>query len=112
MLKKGITILLLCLIGFLIVNKAVYTHVHEENGVLVVHSHPFDKSADSDPIKEHNHTKTQLFITHQIEILFALVFLFMAIILNPIEYLKPRKSEKVKTRLSIFYSPLRAPPAS
>jgi predicted membrane protein len=110
MLKKGLTILLLCLIGFLIVNKAVYTHVHEENGVLVVHSHPFNKSADSDPIKEHSHTKAQLFITHQLEILFALVFLFVAIMLTPIEHLKPKKSDKVKAQLSIFYSPLRAPP--
>jgi len=112
MLKKGITILLLCLIGFLIVNKAVYTHVHEENGVLVVHSHPFNKTSDSDPIKQHSHTKAQLFITHQLNILFAMVFLFVTILLTPIEFIKAQKCKQVKAQLSISYSPLRAPPTN
>lgn len=111
MLRKGITILLLCLIGFLIANKAIFTHVHKENGVMIVHSHPFDKSADSNPIKKHNHTKAQLFITHHLKVIFTMVIIIAAILLKAIEFFRPVKSEKLEAPLAIFYSSLRAPPA-
>lgn len=37
-----------------------YTHVHIENGVTVVHSHPFHKNTDGKPFHSHTQLEFQL----------------------------------------------------
>ena len=54
----------------LLVNKAVYIHVHVmPNGTVVTHAHPFNKAADSTQGKSHHHSNLEFFMFHALEIL-------------------------------------------
>ncbi len=67
---------MIAVMGFLIANKGLYTHSHKvESGSVYVHSHPFDKAKDSQPYKSHHHTKAQIFLFENLNILFFSVFL-------------------------------------
>lgn len=67
--------------GMLIVNKAFFLHVHKLNdGTIVAHSHPYDKSNDSKPYKSHHHTNAELLFFQNLEILFLIVFLTFVLI--------------------------------
>ena len=64
----------------LIANKAVFSHAHRLNdGTVVKHSHPYDKSNDSEPYKSHHHTNTELLFFQNLEILFLMVFFAFAL---------------------------------
>lgn len=46
----------LLLVILLITNKAVYSHTHIlEDGSIIVHAHPFDKSSEKNPLHRHHH---------------------------------------------------------
>lgn len=45
-----------------------FTHVHIENGVTIVHSHPFKKQADG---SSHKHSTAEFQLLHQLSILVA-----------------------------------------
>ncbi len=63
-------------------NNAVYTHTHVlTDGTIVTHSHPFNKSDDSKPIKSHKHTITELVVLDNLSLLFFIFFLSPAIAL-------------------------------
>ena len=69
------------MIGFLIVNKAIFTHTHRLNdGTVIVHSHPFNKSDDSKPYKSHHHSKAEILFFQNLEILFLFVFMAFALL--------------------------------
>lgn len=99
--------------GMLIVNKAFFLHVHKLNdGTIVSHSHPYDKSNDSKPYKSHHHTNAEFLFFQNLEILFLIVFLTLVLITLV-------KKEKVSFKLisehTLFYINLnkgRAPPVS
>ncbi|MEN8224621.1 MAG: hypothetical protein ABFS05_04600 [Bacteroidota bacterium] len=75
-LKKILAWLLVLSMGMLIVNKAVYLHVHKlENGTIVAHAHPFDKSNDAEPFKKHHHSDAEWISLSQIDTLFFLLVL-------------------------------------
>jgi len=66
----------------LLANKAVFFHVHKlDNGELVAHAHPFDKSDDTAPFKKHLHSKSELNFYNHIDQLFLLMLLIFAVIL-------------------------------
>jgi hypothetical protein len=76
---KIITFVMIGIIGMLIVNKSIFTHSHKlADGTFVVHSHPYDRSNDSNPDKTHQHSKTEFLFFQNIEILFPLFFLTIA----------------------------------
>lgn len=63
-IKRGIAIILLSLVTAITINNAVFLHSHMmEDGIIVTHAHPFDKSADSLPFKNHKHTNFEYTIT-------------------------------------------------
>ncbi|MDI3527012.1 MAG: hypothetical protein PWR03_1195 [Tenuifilum sp.] len=58
-------ILLLGLLFFNLSVQSIYFHEHLVNGVYVFHAHPFNKSADSKPVKSHHHTSFELALFQQ-----------------------------------------------
>jgi hypothetical protein len=68
------------IMGMLTINKGIFMHTHKigENK-YISHSHPYDKSNDSEPLKSHQHTTGEFLFFHNIEILFPLFFLILTI---------------------------------
>jgi hypothetical protein len=72
-IKKTLAILLLGVIGLLMLNNALYMHLHRmADGTLIVHAHPFSKSNQTDdPAQTHKHTKVEILVFSNLLILFA-----------------------------------------
>ncbi len=69
------------MMGMLIANKAVFMHTHRLNdGTIIEHAHPYNKSTDSKPYKSHHHTKAELLFFQNFEILSLFVFLTFALL--------------------------------
>ena len=57
-------------------------HTHEiGDNKYISHSHPYNKSNDSEPYKSHHHTKEQILFLQNLEILFPLFSL--VVVLTP-----------------------------
>ena len=73
---KTVTYLTIGIMVMLIANKALFMHAHQLNdGTVVTHSHPYDKSNDSKPYKSHHHTKAELLFFSNLELLILFIFL-------------------------------------
>ena len=87
-ISRIVALMLIGVAGTYLLNNILFTHQHIlENGTVVIHAHPYDKS-DSKPDKSHHHDKAELFILHTLKILFftpALIFVLIMI----------RRSEKL-----------------
>lgn len=99
--------------GLFIANKAIFLHVHKLNdGTIIEHAHPYDKSNDSKPYKSHHHSNAEFSFFQNLEILFLVVFLTLALI----ALVKKRKvSFKLITEHTLICINLhkgRAPPIS
>jgi len=101
------------LMGMLTINKVVFMHTHKiADHTCISHSHPYDKSDDTNPYKSHQHTEKEFLFFQNIEILFP--FFFLTIILisfstksrSGFEYKKEYKFEFIRTNRG------RAPPVS
>ena len=65
-LTLATTILLLNLMGLRISNQILFVHTHYlEDGSRVTHAHPYDKSAENDPLTSHHHSKKSLLFFSQ-----------------------------------------------
>ncbi len=103
--------LFVLIIAFQIVNNICWQHVHIlADGTLVTHAHPYSKSSDSSPAKQHHHTNAEMLVLDNLEILFPLLFLSFTLIVFA-------KSEKLLLQSTVFhenqlsYNPLgRGPP--
>lgn len=75
-----IAISLIVVVGLLIANKGIYFHSHMlADGRIVSHAHPYNKTDDSTPFKQHQHTNSEFLILSQLEVLFFLAFLVFTI---------------------------------
>jgi len=73
---KIIPFIMIGIMVMLIANKSIFMHSHKlVDGTVIFHSHPYDRSNDSNPDKTHQHTKTEFLFFQNIEILFSLFFL-------------------------------------
>ncbi|MGC9352291.1 MAG: hypothetical protein ACP5D9_00540 [Mariniphaga sp.] len=94
-----------------IANRIVFTHSHIlDNGEVISHAHPYDKTNDSEPFKSHHHTQAELFFFQNIEIFFPFVFILLKLI-----YLPPKEkyfifSVKKVHPVNLTYQNVRAPP--
>jgi len=108
---KSVAYLMIGLMVMLITNKAMYTHLHKNaDGTVIVHAHPYDKSTDSKPYKSHHHSKAELFFFQNLEILFLLIFLTLALLrfYRKAKYLTRRISNNTQTCIILYKG--RAPP--
>lgn len=74
---KIISILWILALFINIFNSSVNLHSHKlDDGTIVTHAHPYNKTGDTLPFKSHKHTKLELlFLTHS-QLLFLLFFTF------------------------------------
>jgi len=78
---KIVILLMTGVMCLLIVNTAIFLHVHKLNdGTIISHAHPYDKTSDTHPFKTHQHSKTDFLHIHTLEIFFPLVFLMLVLI--------------------------------
>ncbi|MDX9908897.1 MAG: hypothetical protein RBS23_05490 [Mariniphaga sp.] len=101
------------IVGLFIANKAIFLHAHKfADGTTIEHAHPYDKSNDSEPFKTHHHSSAEFLFFQNLEILFLIVFLTLA--LSP--FLKKKKvSKKLTTEHTLICLNLykgRSPPVS
>ena len=62
--------LMILVIGIMLVNKTVYTHVHIlPDGSVVTHAHPFSKNAESNNNTSHQHSSFDFFLLDLLEVL-------------------------------------------
>jgi hypothetical protein len=111
----GLWLTQLMLIGalaLLMSNQVWFKHSHiDANGRIYQHAHPYDKGADSEPIKSHNHThneffsfdKSSLFLTPEVTIIDQPV----------INHIDNKQTNSVPAIMMIHFNHLigRAPPA-
>ena len=77
------TYLMISIMGMFIANKAIFVHSHKMvAGTIISHSHPYDRSDDSEPYKSHKHTKVEILFFKNLEILLLTVFLICLFIRN------------------------------
>ena len=99
-------------VGFLLLNKAVYSHTHKlEDGTTIQHAHPFKKSTDNQPFKSHTHNESDLLIIQQLNnFFFTIAFLFALIISFSKNVLAFSSEEKISPAL-IQVKQGRSPPS-
>ncbi len=64
--------------GFIIVNNSLYTHSHVSAfGQVFTHAHPFDKSDGEGDPKSHRHTKAEIILLDQVNLLFVCILVII-----------------------------------
>ena len=72
--KRATVGLLICVMGTLLINKALFMHAHvQPDGSIVTHAHPFDKSGESESGASHQHTGLEFLHYHNLQILYFLI---------------------------------------
>jgi hypothetical protein len=66
----------------LAVNDIVFLHAHElPNGEIIIHAHPYNKDADSAPLKKHHHSTEEYIAIQNIQLLFPFSFFILPAVL-------------------------------
>ena len=71
-LFKQITVaLMICIMGTLLLNKAFFVHTHVlADGTVSSHAHPFDRSAEKESEKSHQHSSAEFMLLHHLGMLY------------------------------------------
>ncbi|MBN2635460.1 MAG: hypothetical protein JXR61_04260 [Prolixibacteraceae bacterium] len=81
---KGLlkAILGISIIGMFVFNNIVFLHSHKlDNGLIVIHAHPFKKSNDTEPFKIHKHTTAELIIIQSLQLFLLAIILVVTVAL-------------------------------
>ena len=111
-LKRLAAGLMIALISVLLVNRALYIHIHvQSDGSVVSHAHPFSKKSGTSQGTEHQHTSLDFFLLDQLDVLvfFACVFLALKTLTRS-NTIGRQKNDRLLPAL-VPISPGRAPPA-
>jgi hypothetical protein len=101
------------IMGMLVINKSVFMHTHKiDENTYVIHSHPYNKSKDSEPYKSHHHTKAEFLFIQNIQNLFPLFFLTVTFSLFTKKTYSYFETKSVFISTFIFIKKGRAPPVS
>lgn len=74
-LLRSISLILSLAIAFQITSNAIYKHTHILNdGSIVTHAHPYDRSTDNKPFKKHTHTSPEISFLNELETLSGPLF--------------------------------------
>lgn len=97
--------------GMLIFNNVAFTHVHQlDDGTIVQHAHPYNKSNDATPYKTHKHSNADLVFFKNLNILFLVAFFALGLVLS---VKKEKVTYELVTEHALAYISLhqgRAPP--
>lgn len=79
---RAVVILLIFIFADQVFNKIIYLHTHIlDSGTVVTHAHPFDKGADTEPVKGHQHTQEQIIFLDNIQFLFLVFFTILTLLI-------------------------------
>jgi hypothetical protein len=109
---KLIAITLIVVVGIHSLNSYFYTHRHLlDDGTIITHAHPFNKSTDANPFKTHTHTTEELtFLATLIYFLPAVTLSVLGVcLIKSTGYLSHFKQPICQ--YSLLAPSLRAPPA-
>ena len=94
-----------------VVNRTVFMHVHKLNdGTYVEHAHPYNKTNDDAPIKNHQHTKAQLLFCQDAQLLFFVFFVALMLIIFKDQYAFFTSKQKEYSYLFVHAFNGRGPP--
>lgn len=111
--KQIVVALFTFLIGFVIVNDVSNMHVHRlENGKMVIHAHPFNKSQDNEPVKSHHHSTFDFLQIQQAQILFWVAFIALTFHKILLKEYKVDTYKSLKNLCPVNHQRDRAPPVS
>lgn len=111
---KLLVLLMIGVMGLQVANQALFLHVHKlENGTIIEHAHPYDKSNDPNPYKSHKHSNAEFSFIQNLEILFHVIIpiLTFIIVFVRLEKVFSRSITNQKTISKNIYKG-RAPPIS
>lgn len=79
---KIITCILCFAVSFQIMNRTIFLHSHvQDDGTVITHAHPFDKSEKDDPFKSHPHSNFDYFLLDQMGFLFLMAIMVLMLTL-------------------------------
>jgi hypothetical protein len=109
--SKAIAIFLIVIVGIFSINEYLYIHKHiSNNGEIIIHAHPYDKSKDTGQNKSHKHETGDLVYLASLQtFLPAVVFVFIA----HVTYLEHTYTEKAlifKAQHIFLFTQERGPP--
>ena len=108
---KSVALLLVAVIAMLTFNQSVNLHSHKlADGTIVSHAHPYNKTSDSGPVKNHHHTLTGLLILNHFKIIFLSLFITIALLRTANLVIRDTEEELHFEPHYIHYAPGRAPP--
>jgi len=110
---KIIATLMLLITGMLILNKAIYLHSHRmDTGVVITHSHPYNKSNDTQPYKSHFHSEAELVFLENTKLFYPVLILYLLFIF-PVTVIKYIESKSINPEIiRMGCADYRAPPVS
>ena len=77
--KKAGVLLMSCIVLLISFNNIRYTHNHAlDNGAIVTHAHPFDRTGDSSPVKKHDHNRLEMVLISSLSLLVMLTLIVIA----------------------------------
>ena len=84
-LLKGTALFLVAVIGLLCLNQSVNIHSHRLlDGTIITHAHPYNKTSDSAPLKDHHHNVQDSIVLRHITHLFVSLFIILTLLLLPL----------------------------
>ncbi len=104
--------MLILIMGIMLINKAIYTHVHVlPDGSVIVHAHPFSKNTENNKGNSHQHSNLDIFLLEIMSVLF-----FSTIVASTLELFARSAQFSPPAEAHLFpglilVSPGRAPPA-
>jgi hypothetical protein len=94
----------------LIANNVMFMHSHYlSDGTIITHAHPFKKSADSEPIPVHSHSKAELLILENLQVLIFFFFTLLGWSFISLTYLNAITLSRIPAN-HLFVSNGRSPP--
>lgn len=109
--SKTIAIFLIVIVGIFSINEYLYIHKHiSNNGGIIIHAHPYDKSKDTGQNKSHKHgTGDLVYLTSLQTFLPAVVFIFIAHV-TYLEHIFTEKALIFKPQFVFLSTRERGPP--
>jgi len=112
--KGTISLLILLSLSIIFINVVTNGHIHRiADGTILFHAHPYQKSSQQEPVKNHHHTRFELFfydlIKHLLE--FGLFNLIVWLLIFAAEFFKVVLLLNAPSKKFIFIPLVRAPPA-
>jgi len=104
--------MLILIMGIMLINKAIYTHVHVlPDGSVIVHAHPFSKNTENNKGNSHHHSNLDIFLLEMMNVLIlsTIITITLKLFAQSAQFNPPTEEQLFPSLIPL--SPGRAPPA-